>query len=672
MKNRWVAGTVVALVAAWAACTSNPAPGDAVDTSSRQDAGTSDLAPDFEAQPDSLPDLAPAKCTGPGITAITHATVIPMVTETSLADHTVVVSGGIICATGPSDSVVVPPGAVVIDGTGRFLIPGLTDMHIHLNFETDLILYLANGVTTVRNMWGFPWTLELQHKIANSEIHGPELFTTGPIMDGDPPVWAGSQTVTTPEQATQSVEEQIEAGFSMMKVYARLQPDVYAAIIETAGLHDIPVVGHVPDAVGLENALNAGQHSIEHLTGYDFYAADGTAEELTAQNGVWNCPTLVVFKQYANIDQLSLQGTEGMQYVHPQTIAYWQNAATWEPVPLDKLAQKVALLNQKGAGILAGTDATNPYVVPGFSLHEELALLNQAGLSNWEVLRSATLGPAQSLGTAMRSGTIEDGKDADLVLLEDNPLENISATRSIAGVMVKGQWWPNEKLQEKLDDQAEMFQAQYSLDFDCPLPPEYEVAPEGDRVLFKARGEISEFGSDCFASREFQVVIDGEEWDVDSYSACATSQFLYALEYVGVSTFSTAQLLGPGHVGYRFLSAAVSRLTLQKLKSDDQYELATKPNHLFVAAMEMKSAGTDQLFKMCPVAVAAQGQPDSSLFVCHDNNDTFAVGETLQMAGRIALSTDQELIQNTLFMDGPCNCWKNQYDELDCDQFEAQ
>ena len=666
------AALLVLLATGGLACGSNDGAVDIGTDSQVIDTHSPDVPPETALAQDTVKEVQSSPCKGPGVTAFVNVTVIPMTGDTVLSDHTVVVSGKTICAVGPSDSTPVPEGAKVIEGTDRFLIPGLADMHVHLNFETDLIMYLANGVTTIRSMWGFPWGLELQPRIDSGEIPGPELFTTGPIMDGDPPVWSGSEVLTTPEEAIDSVKTQIAAGYQFMKVYNRLTPEVYNAIVTTASQHDVPVVGHVPDAVGLENVLQAGQHTIEHLTGYDFYSTDNTLEQLTAQVGTWNCPTLVVFDKYAQVDQLQEQGVEGVEYVHPQTLAYWKAASSWEPVPLAKLQEKVALLHQLEAPLIAGTDATNPYVVPGFSLHEELQLLADSGLTNLEVLETATKNAAICLGTDHRAGTIEVGMDATLVLLDADPLEDIAATRSIAGVMAGGQWWSASQLQIKLDEQAQMFQVQYSLDFDCPLPDTYESPPEGDHVLFKARGEITDFGSTCFAAREIEVRIDGQTWDVDSFSACATGQFLGIIEYVGISSFSSAQLLGPNHVTYNFLSAAVPKYKLQQLKADADYEIQASPNNLFVAVMEMKSMDNQQLFKMCPVAVAAKDQPASSLFVCHDDNESFAVGETLQMAGRIALSTEADLIQNTLFMDNPCNCWKNEFDELTCDQFDAQ
>ena len=678
MNRRQVAALATAAML-WACGSGTGSGGDALTDTGPEDLRTAGEVSDLSEADALLLDMVEAEipvvipdCNGESVLAVMHVSVLPMTSDAVLEDQTVIVADGRICFVGPPSGVLLPLNTQIVDGTGRFLMPGLTDMHIHLNFQTDLLLYVANGVTAVRNMWGTAWTLELQQKIKSREILGPELFTSGPIMDGDPPDWEGSEVVTTPEEAMTSIEQQVAAGYQFIKVYNNLDLDVYDAIIESAGGHGLPVVGHVPYNVGLEHVLQSGQYSLEHLIGYDLFDSDGNLEALTAELGVWNCPTLVVYDKYRQVDELHETGVEGQEYVHPQTRAWWKTSGTYLPYAMKALLAKTEELHDLGAPLLAGSDATNPYVVPGFSLHEEMKLLVQAGLSPHDVLTSATVGPAENLGVDQRAGTVELGKDADLILLEDNPLLDISATRSIVGVLIKGQWYTAIELQTLLDDLAEQFQEQYSLDFDCVLPEQYDQPPVGDHALFKLKGDIAGFGEDCAAGHEFEVVVNGSEMDVDGFSSCANSQFFYTGDHVGLYAFSAAEYLGPEHLAYNYFSVSIPKYALQLLKESGEYEIQAEPDQVFVANMESKTSGADAMYKLCPVAVAAPDSPESTLFICHDGNETFAHGENLQIAGSILLSTDPETIKNAMLTDEDCSCWKNKYEDLTCQEFEAK
>lgn len=419
----------------------------------------------------------------PELTVFVHATVVPMDAERVLADHSVVVHGDRIEALGPSDALAVPEGARVVDAGGRWLMPGLTDMHVHSWAESEQTLFLAHGVTSVRNMFGSELHLAWRAEIAAGARLGPTFVTAGPIVDGDPPVWPGSRVVASAEDGRAAVLEQVAAGYDFIKVYNRVPAEAYAAIVATAKERGIPVDGHVPDAVGLDGVLAAGQRTIEHCAGYELpLCADGagidgssfasrlsawehvddgklaTLVERTRQAGVFNCPTLVVMQKWMSKDE-SLEELKRpvMRYVGRQTLMSWGFMAS-RSAPLAPVARAghagrlrfVQALHEGGAGLLLGTDAGNPWVVAGASLHEELALLVQAGLSPYQALRAGTSEAARCLGRAHEFGTIAPGLRADLLLLSADPLADVGNAARIDGVMARGRWLPADELRTRL------------------------------------------------------------------------------------------------------------------------------------------------------------------------------------------------------------------------------
>jgi imidazolonepropionase-like amidohydrolase len=427
----------------------------------------------------------PAAPQEPPPTAFVHATVVPMDSDRALEDHTVVVAGGRIAAVGPSDEVEPPEGAAVIDGTGRWLVPGLVDMHVHTWIESELTLFVANGVTTVRNMFGSPMHLQWRASIASGERFGPTLVTAGPIVDGKPPVWPGSRVIETPDDARAAVREQVEAGYDFVKVYSRVPSEAYDALIAAAAEAGIPVDGHVPWSVGLPRALEAGQRTLEHLIGYESWleAADspfagesGTlarfrswdhldrerlalAVETTADLGTWNCPTLVVMQKWLTAEEIERE-LERPEYdcVSPFSIQMWRGMAsgmTAEVIAagragVDERLELTGALHEGGARLLLGTDTGNPWVVAGFSVHEELANLAAAGLSPYAALRAATRAPAECLGQESEFGAVLPGLRADLLLLAADPLADVGAASQRVGVMLRGLWLPEEELRARL------------------------------------------------------------------------------------------------------------------------------------------------------------------------------------------------------------------------------
>jgi len=386
---------------------------------------------------------------------VRNINVIPMDREIVLKNRNVYIRNGKIVKIDSSSSQPVS-AKKIIDGSSKFLLPGLADMHVHIWNQIDGYTYLANGITTIRNLWGIPWHLEYQKMINSKAILGPEFHTSGPLMDGNPPVWEGALVVDTPEKAALSVIEQKSLGYEEIKVYDNIDLPVYQEIIKTAKQLNIPVVGHVPNAVGIETVLRSGQKSIEHLDFYNLDAATDSEEQLTVQQCVWNCPTLVMWDKWNRIEELKTANIEELKYVYPEIIADWMEHTVMVSSQ-KKLQNKLKTLFQHGAKIVAGTDAWAPFVIPGFSLHEEFLLMNQAGLTPYQILQTATCNAADFLGTKQRSGTIETGKDADLIILSANPLEDIKNAKKPIGVIVKGRYLQRSELDSLLNKVSEIY-----------------------------------------------------------------------------------------------------------------------------------------------------------------------------------------------------------------------
>jgi imidazolonepropionase-like amidohydrolase len=427
-------------------------------------------------------DPAPATAT-----AFIHVAVVPMDRERVLDDFTVLVVGGRIRELGPTSAVAIPPGATVIDGSGKYLMPGLADMHAHTWEEEDLPLLLANGVTTIRNMFGGPTHLRWKERIAAGELTGPTIYTAGPIIDGNPPIWPGA-VVENAAQARRTVSEQRAAGYDFLKAYARLSREAYDALIHEGRARGMSVAGHVPDAVGLPAALRSGISSIEHLSGYEMLARKevGPGEEAswarldesrfasiareTAASGAWNCPTLVLFQHRVAPGESEylrqLLARPEMRYVSSRIVRSWypENNYLKNSTPAraassrekgDVMRKKlVKALHEAGARLLLGTDYGNPFVVPGFSLQLELRSFVDAGLSPFEAIRAGTSGAAEFMDAANEWGTVATGRRADLILLEGNPLEDVSSIGKPAGVMMRGRWHSRAELMSALEKLA--------------------------------------------------------------------------------------------------------------------------------------------------------------------------------------------------------------------------
>ncbi len=431
-----------------------------------------------------LAGAAPA--TRPDTTvAFVDVTVIPMDRQQELALQTVVVQGGRISALGPSNRVTVPAGSSRIDGRGKFLMPGLAEMHAHIPsgeqpdsiIERTLFMYVARGITTVRGMLGHPKHLELRTRAARGELLSPTIYTSGPSFNGN--------SVPTAEVAARMVSEQKSAGYDFLKIHPGIRSEVFDTLAAAARRAGIRLAGHVPAEVGLQRALAAGYISIDHLDGYvEAMARTGPSEEsaffglnlgerldesrmpalvrATKEAGVWNVPTQVLMENLVPAVSLEvLQRRPEMRYVSRETQSKWaevkrsmleETGSTPGSMAktMDVRRKLIKALHQAGAGLLLGSDAPQIYNVPGFSTHRELESLVGAGLTPYEALETGTRNVAAFFGTMATTGTIGVGKRADLILLDANPLTDIRNTTRQSGVMVRGRWLSKTEIEARL------------------------------------------------------------------------------------------------------------------------------------------------------------------------------------------------------------------------------
>jgi len=446
---------------------------------------------------------------------IEHVTVIDATGRAPQPNMTVVVDRDRIASVTPSKKAHVPRNAVVVEGAGKFLIPGLWDMHVHGAADHSApwshLLFLANGIVGVRDMFGPPDAHAWRATQVSNEDPSPTIYLGSPVVDGPNPRWSGSIVVTDEAQAREAVDQQQQRGADFIKVYDKLPRSAYFAIADEARKRGIPFEGHVPELLTAEEASDAGQKSIEHLTRVAlscskdessiaaelrvqddlFQAPDATMaqkieigrrimdlythvvetfDEATAQalfalfvkNGTWQCPTLTLLR--AHIEEPLPADDPRPKYLSKADRTRFEAGyfKAFPPGPhaamlklsradFDESLKIVGLMYRAGVPILAGTDAMNPNCFPGFSLHDELALLVDAGLPPLAALQAATRNAAQFMGQLDRRGTIEAGKVADLVLLDKDPLADIHNTRAIQAVVLNGRLLPRAALDAMLE-----------------------------------------------------------------------------------------------------------------------------------------------------------------------------------------------------------------------------
>jgi len=361
--------------------------------------------------------------------------------------------------------------AKVIDGKGKYLLPGLAEMHGHVppmnapnnQAEDVLFLYVANGITTVRGMLGYPGQLELRQKANTSRIIAPTLYLAGPSFNGN--------SINGTQAARDMVKAQKEEGWDLLKVHPGLTRAEYDAMAEMAALLKIRFGGHVPAEVGLLHAIEMGQETFDHIDGY-VEALAGDKGPVDAKKladlvkkskaaGVWIVPTSALWEVLFNTIPLeTLTAYPELKYAPPGAVDAWVKAYNNRLTQGSREAANniiknrvtvLRALHKGGVKILMGTDAPQQFSIPGFSLHRELLRMREAGMSNYEILKSGTVNVGEYFKASDSFGTIEPGKRADLILLEANPLENITNVSKIAGVMTRGKWLSGAEIDAGLE-----------------------------------------------------------------------------------------------------------------------------------------------------------------------------------------------------------------------------
>jgi cytosine/adenosine deaminase-related metal-dependent hydrolase len=420
----------------------------------------------------------------------TDVNVIPMDRDRVLAGYTVVVQGDRIVDLGPAPRISVPSGAVRIDGRGRYLMPGLGEMHAHIppgnasdaEIEKVLAYFALNGVTTVRGMLGAPRHLAYRQRAAKGELLSPTIYTTGPSLNGT--------SVSTPEAAIKAVLDQKSAGYDLLKIHPGITRPVYDSMAATARRVGIRWVGHVPLDVGLTRALEAGQASMDHVDGYlEALVRDGSPVaatqsaffganlvdhldesklpalvQRTKANGAWIVPTQTLFESMGGADAPeALAARPEMRYWPAATVAQWttatRNTRTQVGISPDKgrrmndVRRRVMLaLHRGGVPFLLGSDAPQWWNVPGFSIERELTAMVLAGFTPYQAYEMGSRNVARFFGAEEEFGTVAVGRRADLVLLDGNPLDTVANWQKRVGVMVRGKWYPRDEIARRLDE----------------------------------------------------------------------------------------------------------------------------------------------------------------------------------------------------------------------------
>ena len=383
--------------------------------------------------------------------------------------------------------------STTIDGGGKYLMPGLAEMHAHIpppstdvqRIEETLFLYLSNGITTIRGMLGDPMHLELKKKAQNGELLSPRIFSSSPSLNRN--------SVKTIEEASEKVVAYQKAGYDFLKIHPGIQRAVFDQVVKTANEIGIPFAGHVPVDVGIRHALESKYASIDHVDGFleglvpesenvdptkngffgfAFTPLADTSKidelvQLAKQNEVWIVSTQSLFERwFAPVSADELLGQSEMKYMPASTLINWKerkeqstaeatgfNEAQWRK--FDSIRKQLILaLNREGHGMLLGSDAPQLFNVPGFSIHHEISGMAGSGMTPLEIIQSGTINPATFFKMSDTFGEVKEGLDADMILLNANPLENLEALQQVSGVMVRGKWLSKETIDQRLKEIA--------------------------------------------------------------------------------------------------------------------------------------------------------------------------------------------------------------------------
>lgn len=424
--------------------------------------------------------------------AFVGVSVIPMDRDHILADQTVVVRDDRIVAVGPAGTVDIPTNSVRIDGSGKYLMPGLAEMHAHIPgsiaaAEEVLFLYAAAGVTTIRGMLGRPLHLELRQQVATHQVLGPRIWTSSPSINGN--------TVPTPAAADSAVRASKEAGYDFLKIHPGPSRESFDQLVETAAALDITFSGHVPADVGIFRAIEAQYATIDHLDQYieglvsddppsanlqgGFFGASIAMQaderriielaRMTKEAGVWNVPTQTLAVSYVTTESVeSMARRPELRYIPLRTRKLWvqwkDDAVNSGPDAgtmaryLELRNKLIKALHDVGAGLLLGSDAPQVWNVPGFSVWRKLQAIVDAGLTPFEALETGTVNVGRFFGVENDLGTVSVGRKADLILLNQNPLAGVENVGIPAGVMLDGQWLSGEEIRTRLETIAAKYE----------------------------------------------------------------------------------------------------------------------------------------------------------------------------------------------------------------------
>lgn len=433
------------------------------------------------------------------LTVFTNVNVLPMHGAAPVLmqpGRTVLVEGSKIKYIGTA-AFKLPEGTAVIDGTGKYLMPGIAEMHAHIPVpaegdtslvEETLFLYLSNGITTIRGMLGQPYHLQLREQVAGGELLGPRIYTSSPSLNGN--------SVQSPEEALRKVEQYAADGYDFLKIHPGIRLPVMQELVKAAKKEGIPFAGHVPVAVGVERALDFGYATIDHIDGYVEGLVPGTAGVSPDSNGLFGynftdladpgrIPELVEHTRNRGVAIVPTQsllvrwmspasGAEmatqpemiyvpaGMRYQWRQTKDRIIGGEGYRPEQaerfIDLRRQLLREMDRQGVMLLLGSDAPQVFNVPGFSIQHEMQALAEAGVRPVTILKSGTMNVAKFFGQEGQFGAVQEGAAADLLLLDANPLEDISHMQRIAGVMVAGRWLPRQEIDRRLAELAAKYE----------------------------------------------------------------------------------------------------------------------------------------------------------------------------------------------------------------------